>query len=265
MPGIKRKLYLLLQPHPVSNFKEKWIDLALTSLILINVLFLILETIPTLDENLRRAFWNFEVASVGIFTLEYFLRVWTITEDPDYAHPVWGRLKYLITPIAIFDLLAFLPFYLPFFHADLMFMRSARLFRLLRIFKITRYVQAMHVITDVIQEKAEELMISLTLMLFTLVVFSGLMYYVEHHAQPEKFSSIPQTMWWAVATLTTVGYGDMYPITPLGQVLGGMAAITGLGLFAIPTALLASGFSERISKQHRHQKGKYCPHCGKEL
>lgn len=267
MNSTKKKVYQLLQPHPVSSFKEKWVDLALTALIMINILFLVLETIPSINEHLRHLLWDFEVFSVGIFTIEYFLRLWTITEDPDYNHPVWGRIKYVFTPMAIFDLMAFLPFFLPLIHADLMFMRSARLFRLLRIFKVTRYMQALHVITDVIKDKAEELLISFTLMLFTLVVFSGLMYYIEHPAQPEKFSSIPQTMWWAVATLTTVGYGDMYPITPLGQVLGGLAAITGIGLFAIPTALLASGFSERISRSHHHHHhhGKYCPHCGEKL
>jgi voltage-gated potassium channel len=263
MQKLKAKIYKLLQPHPNSPFNVKWVDIILTGLILVNILFLILETVPSLDAAYRNMFWNFELFSVGIFTIEYFLRLWTITENPDYAHPVTGRLRYAITPIAIFDLIAFLPFLLPFFHVDLLFMRSARLFRLLRIFKITRYVQAMKFITDVIQDKAEELMIGFTIMLFMLIVFSCLMFNIEHPAQPDKFSSIPQTMWWAIATLTTVGYGDVYPITPLGKFMAGLTAISGIGLFAIPTALLASGFSERMNKHHHH--GKHCPHCGKVL
>jgi voltage-gated potassium channel len=264
MPGLKNKVYNLLQPHPNSPFKGKWVDVALTGLIMVNILFLILETVPSLDSEYRQMFWNFELFSVGIFTVEYFLRLWTITENPDFSHPVTGRLRYIITPIAIFDLLAFLPFLLPYLHVDLLFLRSARLFRLLRIFKITRYVQAMKLVTDVIQDKAEELIIGFTIMLFMLVVFSCLMFNIEHAAQPENFSSIPQTMWWAIATLTTVGYGDVYPITPLGKFVAGLTAISGIGLFAIPTALLASGFTEKMGKHHQHH-GKYCPHCGKEL
>ncbi len=263
MPTLKTKLYCLLQPHPHSSLRGKWVDILLAGLIMLNILFLILETVPSLDAGYRSFLWNFELFSVGIFTVEYILRLWTITENSEYAHPLTGRLRYALTPIAIFDLIAFLPFFLPFFHVDLLFMRSARLFRLLRIFKITRYVSALSFITDVIKDKAEELIIGFTLMLFMLVVFSCLMFNIEHASQPHKFSSIPQTMWWAIATLTTVGYGDVYPVTPLGKVLAGLTAISGIGLFAIPTALLASGFTERIGK-HYH-KGKYCPHCGKEL
>jgi voltage-gated potassium channel len=263
MSKLKTKLYNLLQPHPHSSLKEKLVDLLLTGLIMLNILFLILETVPELDAGYRTLFWNFELFSVGVFTIEYFLRLWCITENPEYKHPITGRLRYMITPLAVFDLLAFIPFFLPFIHVDLLFMRSARLFRLLRIFKVTRYIKALSFITEVIQDKAEELVIGFTMMLFMLVVFSCLMFNIEHAAQPHKFSSIPQTMWWAIATLTTVGYGDIYPITTLGKLLGGLTAITGIGLFAIPTALLASGFNERMSK-HRHYS-KYCPHCGKQL
>lgn len=263
MKNLRARTYYLLQPHPDSPFKGKWVDVGLTSLILVNILFLILETVPSLDAEYRSMFWNFELFSVGVFTVEYFLRIWSIVENPEYAHPVTGRLRYAITPIAIFDLIAFLPFLLPYLHVDLLFLRSARLFRLLRIFKITRYVQAMRLVTDVVKDKAEELVIGFTILLFMLVVFSCLMFNIEHAAQPDKFSSIPQTMWWAIATLTTVGYGDIYPITPVGKFLAGLTAVTGIGMFAIPTALLASGFSERMNKHHH--KGKYCPHCGKLL
>ncbi len=263
MTRVRPIFYKLLQPHEGANLKGKWVDISLTGLIVINILFLILETVPSLDADYRDFFWNFELFSVSIFTTEYLVRLWTIVEDPRYAHPVWGRIRYSFTLIAIFDLLAFAPFYLPFIHPDLMFLRSIRLFRLLRIFKITRYVHAMRYITDVIRDRAEELLISFTFMLFMLIVFSGIMYNLEHIAQPEAFSSIPQAMWWTIITLTTVGYGDVYPVTALGKVFGALTAITGLGLFAIPTAILVSGFNEKIAK-HKHHSN-YCPHCGKEL
>lgn len=263
MNKIRHRLYNLLQPHESTNLKDKWVDISLTALIIVNIVFLILETVPSLDETYRRFFWNFELFSVSIFTTEYFARLWTIVEDPKYAHPIWGRLRYACTPIAIFDLMAFVPFYLPLLHVDLMFMRSVRFFRLLRIFKITRYVQAMSYITDVIRDRAEELLISFTFMLFMLILFSCIMYNLEHVVQPEAFSSIPQAMWWTIITLTTVGYGDIYPITPLGKIFAALTAITGLGLFAIPTAILVSGFNEKVAKHKHHPH--YCPHCGKEL
>jgi voltage-gated potassium channel len=263
MQTTRTRIYRLLQPHSGAHAKDKWVDISLTALIVVNIVFLMLETVPSLDEAYRNFFWNFELFSVGIFTAEYIARLWTIVEDPKFAHPVWGRLRYAITPIAIFDLMAFLPFLLPFIHADLMFMRSVRLFRLLRIFKVTRYVQALRYITDVIRDRAEELLISFTFMLFMLIVFSGIIYNLEHTAQPEAFSSIPQSMWWTIITLTTVGYGDIYPITPLGKVVAALTAITGLGLFAIPTAILVSGFNEKVAKHKHHPH--YCPHCGKVL
>lgn len=263
MQTTRNKIYHLLQPHEGAHIKGKWVDIVLTGLIVLNVVVLILETVPAFHNQYHHFFWDFELFSVGVFTVEYFVRLWSIVECPEYRHPVWGRLRYSFTPIAIFDLLAVLPFYLPLIHADLMFLRSVRFFRLLRIFKVTRYVHAMHYITDVIRDKAEELLISFTFMLFMLIVLSGIMYNIEHAAQPDKFSSIPQTMWWAIITLTTVGYGDIYPITSLGKIFASITAVTGLGMFAIPTAILVSGFNEKMGKHKHHPH--YCPHCGKKL
>ncbi len=263
MNNVRARIYHLLQPHEGTNLKGKWVDVSLTALIIINVVFLILETVPELDATYREFFWNFELFSVSIFTTEYFARLWSIVENPKFKHPFWGRLRYSISPIAIFDLLAFLPFYLPFFHVDLMFLRTVRMFRLLRIFKVARYLHALNYVTDVMVERAEELLISLTFMLFMLIVLSGIMYNIEHAAQPDKFSSIPQTMWWTIITLTTVGYGDVYPITALGKVFAAITAIVGLGMFAIPTAILVSGFNAKVAK-HKHHPN-YCPHCGKEI
>ncbi|MDQ3101703.1 MAG: potassium channel family protein, partial [Bacteroidota bacterium] len=128
-------------------------------------------------------------------------------------------------------------------------------------FKLARYMNALNMIRHVFKEKREELTISLIFTLFILLMTSAMMYYVENAAQPEAFVSIPQTMWWGIATLTTVGYGDVYPITPLGKLLGGAIALIGVGLFALPAGILASGFGEELAHKKKHHT---CPNCGHE-
>lgn len=119
-------------------------------------------------------------------------------------------------------------------------------------------------IQNVITDKKEELVLSMVFVVFMLIIVSSVMYYVEHSAQPEKFTSIPATMWWGVSAMTTVGYGDIHPITPLGKLLGGLSAIMGIGLFALPTGILVSGFSEQV-RNHKSPVRRVCPHCGKEI
>jgi voltage-gated potassium channel len=212
----------------------------------------------------------FEVVSVIIFSIEYVLRLWTSRFlYPDAKHPA---LKYALSAMAIIDLLAIAPFYLPFLISfDLRFVRMLRLFRLLRIFKLNRYNDAIGIIGHVVKREKEKL---LTTILFTgiIIIFaSSIMYYVENEAQPDKFPNIIASIWWAVATLTTVGYGDVYPITALGKVLSGVIAVLGIGLVALPTGIISSGFVVEMSNQSTEEpkdgpKAKrVCPHCGKEI
>lgn len=233
------------------------------TLIILNVIAIVLESIEPLRQEYQAQFDYFEIFSVIVFTLEYVLRIWTANLIPEYNKPIIGNLRYAFTPLAIIDLLAFLPFYLTFLGVDLRLLRMLRIFRIFRLFKIARYVEALSFITRVFRKKKEELAISLIFTAFLLLIASTLMYYVENIAQPEHFSSIPETMWWGIATLTTVGYGDIYPVTPLGQFLGGMIAVIGIGLFALPTGILASGFSDEISR--RKQQDDYCPTCGQQI
>ncbi|ERP31103.1 Ion transport protein [Chitinivibrio alkaliphilus ACht1] len=179
-----------------------------------------------------------------MFTIEYLVRIWTANIHPAYKKPLWGNLKFAATPLLIIDLLAILPFYLPFLGVDLRLLRVFRIHRLLRLFKIARYSTALSHITSVFRDKKEELFTALFFTFLLLVLTATLMYHIENPAQPEVFSSIPQTIWWGVAALTTVGYGDIYPITPQGQILGAIIAIIGIGIFALPAGILASGFSE---------------------
>nr|WP_274704479.1 ion transporter [Salinimicrobium profundisediminis] len=237
-----------------------YFDVFIISLILLNILALVLESVIPIKQQYHEQFVLFETFSVLIFTLEYVLRVWSANVKPKYSRSVIGNFKYACTPLAVIDLLAILPFYLPFLGIDLRLLRMFRIFRVFRLFKIARYLTALELMERVLIKKKEELMVSLIFTVFLLLLASTLMYYVENEAQPEHFSSIPETMWWGIATLTTVGYGDMYPVTGLGQFLGGIIAIIGIGLFALPTGILAAGFSEEVSQKAKKEGA--CPNCG---
>lgn len=232
-------------------------DVFIISLILLNVTAVILETLEGLSERAGSFFWWFEVFSVAVFSLEYLLRLWSCTSDSRYSHPLWGRLRFALTPMAIVDLVAVLPFYIPF--VTTLDMRFLRLLRLLRVFKMTRYSESMRILGSVLRAKRGEMILTMAIVLLVMVFASCLMYFAEHASQPEVFSSIPHTMWWAVATLSTVGYGDVFPITPLGKVIGGIVAFLGVGMFALPAGMLASGFLEEVRVK------KECPHCGREI
>lgn len=197
-----------------------------------------------------------------IFTIEYLLRLWSSNVEPNYAGFLYGRLKFAFTPLALVDLLAIMPFFLVFLGLDFRFIRMVRLVRILRIAKLGRYMNAWKILGRVAKARREELVITSILLLFLLVISSSLMYYAENEMQPDKFPSILSTMWWAIATLTTVGYGDVYPVTAVGRLMGGIIAVLGVGFVALPTGILGSGFVEEIQKR---QTNRHCPHCGREI
>jgi voltage-gated potassium channel len=257
---IKYRVYSILKVSRKPGDASWYFDVFIIVLIVGNVAAMLLESIEPLGLKYSAEFKLFEIFSVIVFSIEYILRIWTANLSPTYTAPVKGRLKYFLSPLALVDLLAILPFFLPFVGVDLRLLRILRIFRIFRVFKIARYVTALALINRVVRQKKEELVISLIFTLFLLLITSTLMYYIENEAQPENFSSIPETMWWGIATLTTVGYGDIYPITPLGQFMGGVIAIIGIGLFALPTGILASGFSEELA--NRKIDPNCCPTCG---
>jgi voltage-gated potassium channel len=190
--------------------------------------------------------------SVVVFSVEYLLRLWVCTLNPAYADPVRGRLRYLVTPLALFDLLAILPFYMPLvLPVDLLVLRVFRLTRVFTVLKLGRFSNAWDSITYTVRTRKEELLVSAVLIFMILAVSSTVMYYIENPAQPQKFSSIPSTMWWGVVTLSTVGYGDMYPVTPLGKLVGSLVAISGIALFALPAGIIAAGLVESL----HHREG----------
>lgn len=259
---IKQKVHVLLNPSIGESFWDKLIDGFIISLILLNVAAVILETVESIYFAYTAVFNGFEVFSICIFTLEYLLRIWSCTAMEKYKHPFAGRIKYIFSPGALIDLLAIVPFYLPLSKTyDLRFVRVFRLVRFLRIFKLARYLDATRMISNVFSAKKVELVLCFAIILTMVVFASCLMYFVEHNAQPSKFSSIPETMWWSVTTLTTVGYGDVVPVTTLGKALTAFISILGIGMFALPAGILASGFSDEF-KKHAEPKA-VCPHCGK--
>ena len=262
--NLKERIYEIMEMSSPDNVSSRIFHGFMVTLIFLNVMAVTLETVKSLSSTYAHYFNAFEMGSIAIFTGEYVLRWWACTADKKFESPVKGRIRFLMTPLALIDLMAILPFYLPMvFPLDLRFIRVLRLFRVFRVFKMGRYSESFKTLSNVLKAKKEDLAVTVFSVLTLLQIASSLMYYAEHSAQPDLFSSIPAAMWWGVTTLTTVGYGDMFPVTILGKILGAIIALLGIGLFALPAGVLASGFAEEIQAKKRTQKT--CPHCGREL
>lgn len=241
------------------------VNIGLSILIFLNTVAIILHTVPSIGNRFDPFFLDFEVFSVAVFSVEYLLRVWSCVERKEFSHPFWGRIKFIFSAWGIIDLLAIFPFYFSLFATDLGFVRILRLLRILRLFRVSRYFHALRVIQNVVRAKKEELLLSMSFIIFLLLISSSLVYYIENPAQPKVFTSIPDSLWWGVNAMTTVGYGDMHPITPLGKVLGGLMAILGVSIFALPTGILASGFAQQIRGTKTNSNFIECPHCGESV
>ena len=220
------------------------------ALVAANVLAVVLESVQSIGNTHLGAFQAFERFSVAVFSLEFAARFWVAAEDKA-AGPTATvrRFRYLRTPMAVIDLLAIAPFYLSaLFHVDL---RVLRILRLLRIMKLTRYSHAFSSIIDVVKLQASALGASVVLLTFSVVLASSLIWIAEYEAQPVAFASIPDAMWWAIVTITTVGYGDVSPITPLGKFVGALVAVIGVATIALPTSILGSGFLSIMERRER--------------
>jgi voltage-gated potassium channel len=241
---------------------SKIINMSLIILILLNIVSFILSTIESLNDEFGNLFFLFEVFSVIIFSVEYSLRIWSCTSDERFNNSIAGRIKFIFTPMAVVDFLSIAPFYLPFLGLDLRMVRILRVFRIFRIFKLGRYSASLDLLRKVFIKKKEELLLTTLIMFALLLISSTLIYYAERDAQPEAFANIPQSIWWSIVTLTTVGYGDSSPVTIAGKIIAGLVAVIGIGFFALPVGIFSSGFVEEIQKR---KKGEKCPHCGKKL
>lgn len=247
--SLKQKVFTLVDSHTEKSYANLLIDRTLMLLIILNVIAIILESVESLHRQYALSFYYFELISVSIFTLEYFVRVWTITEKKTRSGINMTRWQYVRSPLAIIDLLAILPFYLQmFFVIDLRFLR---IIRMLRVLKLTRYSSAFTLLFNVFKEERNALVAAFSILFVLLIISASGIYLIEHNVQPNDFGSIPAAMWWALVTLTTVGYGDVTPITVGGKLFGGMITIIGMGMVALPTGIIVSGFSEQLRRRRQ--------------
>lgn len=264
----KNRIHEIINPAKMT-LASRIFDVVIISLIIINVITVIMDTFK-LPLWLSNVLWYVELVSVIIFTVEYLLRIYVADLDYPKLSPIKARLRYMISFMAVIDLLAILPFYIPFIiPIDLRVLRMLRIIRLMRVFKINRYTKALSNIADVFKRKKHELLSSIAVMLILMIISSVIMYNVENEAQPEAFDNALSALWWAVATLTTVGYGDVYPVTVMGKILSAVIALLGIGLVAVPTGIISSGFVENLEEQKNKENDEdekhFCPYCGKKL
>lgn len=250
MSGLdRRRVFEILDRANSSDRASQICDLVIMVLIVLNVAAAVMESVPSVGRAYEDAFALFELLSVAVFTVEYVLRVASVVEGPNprFQSAFVGRLRYMGTPLAITDLLAFLPYYLSaFIGIDL---RMLRVLRLVRIFKLAHYFSSLSILIDVIRVERHAFGAAYFMVVLGLLMAGSGVYLFEHEAQPEAFGSIPASLWWAVATLTTVGYGDVTPITLGGRLFGTFVMMLGIGIVAIPTGILATGFALELRKR----------------
>ncbi|HEX8166619.1 MAG TPA: cyclic nucleotide-gated ion channel [Beijerinckiaceae bacterium] len=246
--SLRRAVYDLLDPT-IQTFSDRVVHNALIALVLINVVAVVLESVPSIEERFRAAFLAIEIVSVVAFTAEYALRLWTAVEHMPLAErsPWAARWAWARTPGAVIDLLAVVPFYAALFEtADL---RALALFRLMRFFKLARYSSGLTSLLEAIYAERHALIATLLILSGLALTMATFMHLAERGAQPERFGTIPDALWWAIVTLTTVGYGDVVPITPLGKIVAGLTAIMGVAMLALPVGIVATSFSEVIHRR----------------
>jgi voltage-gated potassium channel len=225
----------------------------------------VLESYKELRADYGDLFNLIEVFSVTIFTIEYLLRLWVSRLDEEVNN---SRMKFAFSTYGIIDLIAIVPFYLPMIiPIDLRIVRILRLLRLLRIFKLGRFSKSLKTINQVFKETKSDLSITLFIVVILLILSSTLMYFIENEAQPEKFASIGHSLWWSIATLTTVGYGDVYPITGMGKFLSSIIALIGIGFIALPTGIISSAFIKKLQDNSSNEFSGMCqcPNCGTQF
>jgi len=261
---IRQRVFEIIEKSKDGDKASAVFDWFLTILISLNVIAVVTGSVDEIQAKYNKLFTWFDYFSIAIFSIEYFLRLWTapnkfpLTRKPRFLPYVC----YIFSFMGIIDLCAILPFYLPLIVAvDLRVLRILRLFRLLRVLKLTRYNNSMKMIIKVLHEEKEKLFITIFFMMVMILMASSVMYFAENTAQPDKFPNIPATLWWAVATLTTVGYGDVYPVTVLGKLLGSIISIMGIGLIAMPSGIISMGLikeaeTRKNKKPKRGKRGK---------
>ena len=258
---LRKRIHDILDPNHRQGLLSNAANYLIYSLIFLTVVVIVLESVPSISRHCTTVFQVLEIVTVLVFSIEYLLRLWCCVESPKYTRPFWGRVRYVFSALALIDLLAILPFYVPFFTADMLFLRSVRFLRLLRVVKLGRYSSAFRLVWQVVYAKRAELLISGSVIFFLTVISAIGIYHAEHEAQPQVFPDVPSAMFWAIAALTNVGHAD--PVTGLGKCMASVIFLLGLAMLALPTGVLGAGFVEEF--QSRRDPPARCPHCGKEI
>lgn len=268
--SLRARVYEAIEPDD-RRHRLSWVTAVLVSLVLISFVTLALETETSRPDSGLPAMAGAIVSQINAliviaFAAEYAVRLWAVGENPRHQG-VLGRLRYAVTPLALADLAAFLPeivISLWFPHVSGGVVSALRALRLFRLFKLARYVPAFGIVGAALRRAGPALVASLAVAAAQVYVAALLLYFVEgtspipgHPEQQEKFGSVIRAMWWAVVTLTTVGYGDVFPVTPLGRVAAALVALAGIGIVAMPTGIIASAFAEEF--RERHEKRQTTP------
>ena len=250
----RQKMHAIVFPSAYGGALHHLFDTFIVVWVIVSVIAVVLESVASVHYLLNMEFIILDAIAVGIFSLEYCLRLYCCVEEPGYKRAALGRLKMAKSTSMMIDFLAILPFFLEVFLNHLFDLRFLRVFRLLRLLKLTRYTGATQTLTKVIAREWPVLAAAGFVMLLLVVLTASLGYLFEHEAQPEKFENIPQSIYWAVITLASVGYGDISPVTTAGRVMTIMLALIGIGIFAIPAALLSSAFSDQLRIERETMK-----------
>lgn len=269
---MRKFIFRIIDHKDNSTRANQVFEYLIIILILLNVIAIILDSFQQFSGKYGDFLLTFEAVSVAIFSVEYILRIYTAKIKYPEKTEIGAIIKFMTSTLGIIDLLAILPFYIPMIIPfDLRFLRMFRVTRLLSILKLNRYSKALSMVGNVLREKRSDLVLTLVVTFIFLLISSTLMYYMENEAQPEKFPNILAAFWWAIATLTTVGYGDVVPVTDMGKFISGLLALLGVALIAIPTGIISAGYINEIREEKTEDDGenngseKKCPHCGKPL
>lgn len=261
------QVYKVLEDEGNSGLLGELINAFLVLLITLNAVAVVLESVPEIALKYSSFLHAFRVFSIALFTVEYLLRLWSCTHNKRHKGSIKGRLVFIFSPLALVDLLVLVQFYFGIATKfDLRFLRMLRFVHQFLFFRIVRRSEIVRTFVHVLDKRRIDVSITIAVAVVLLVIFSSFMYFAEHEAQPEVFKDIPHTFWWGIVTLTTLGYGDAVPITPLGKVISGVTGLFAIGTFALPPAILTFILVEEIQMlKDKSKKSKKCPHCGGEL
>lgn len=248
---LRQRTFALFEDNMSTSLAARAVNFVLATLIILNVVAVIVESDAVYGQTYEAYFRLFEAFSVTIFSIEFLIRLWICVEKNTKSQSRFKtRLSYLMSPVALIDLMAIVPFYLSLFVAiDL---RYLRLFRVMRILKLTHYFKGFNIFITVITKELRSITAALLVMVFLITIAASVMYTLENQAQPDVFGSIPQALWWSVVTMTTVGYGDVTPITTAGKIVAMFVMLMGVGLVALPAGMLAGRFSDELKQRRRN-------------